>query len=116
MAKAYKNQQQSKLLTSDKSNAYTLVKEALESRYISEDTAHILNKISTEHCKKPIKENPDFIKPLVKFLKIPASEDARKNIIDALKSLKNESTDYAWKVEQIAQASGIIFEEEDNVH
>lgn len=123
---------QSSLLTSDYDWAYTYINEykkktkkitpeevfllianTLDSRYLSEDDAFKLNQISTKDYEKQIKENSNLIQPLVRFLKMPDSKDVRKNIINALKSLKKENDDdYAWKVEQISKSSGIIIEDE----
>jgi len=123
---------QLRLLTSDHAWAYTyiseykkktlkitpeellsLIENTLNQKNLSEDDAFKINQISTEDCKKQIKENHNFIKPLVNFLKMPDSKNVRKNIIDALKSLKKENDDYAWKVEEIVKNGNIKLEENE---
>jgi len=89
-----------------------IIKNVLDGKYLSEDDAFKLNQISTKDYEKQIKENPNFIQPLVRFLKMPNSKDLRENIIDALKSLKNENDDFAWKVEQIIKNGNIKLKDE----
>jgi hypothetical protein len=90
----------------------SLIEKTLSRRYLSDEDAFKLNQISTKEYQKLIKENPNLIQPLVKFLKMPDSKNVRENIIDALKSLKKENDDYKWKVAQIFKSSGITIEGE----
>jgi len=90
----------------------SLIEKTLSRRHLSDEDAFKLNQISTKEYQKLIKENPNLIQPLVKFLKMPASKDVRENIIDALKSLKKENDDYKWKVAQIFKSSRITIEGE----
>jgi hypothetical protein len=96
----------------DPKEALSLIENALRYRRISEDNAYKLKQISAKDYESLIKENSDFIQPLVKFLKMYTSGDVKTNIINALKSLKGESKDYAWKVNQIAKSANIDLEED----
>jgi len=109
-AKLYRNKQ--KLLTIDPSAALSLIESVLASKYLSEDVAYKLKQISAKSYENLIKENPDFVEPLVKFLKMRDSKDVRTNIINALKSLKGKNNDYAWKVNQITKKGSIDLEED----
>ncbi|MEA1880441.1 MAG: P-loop NTPase fold protein [Campylobacterota bacterium] len=90
-----------------------LIENTLKYRHLSEDDAFKFNQLSPKDYEKQIKENPNLIQPLVKFLKIPDSINVRKNIINALKSLQEENNDYAWKVEQILKSGNIKLEENE---
>lgn len=89
-----------------------LIENILNRKNLSEGEIFKLNQISAEDYKKQIKENPNLIQPLVKFLKMSDSKDVRNNIINALKSLKKENDDYAWKVNQIIKSVDINLEED----
>ena len=48
-----------------------IIKAILNRRFLEGDDFIKLNQLNTEDYKKQIRENPDFVQPLVKFLKMP---------------------------------------------
>ena len=89
-----------------------IIKAILNRRFLEGDDFIKLNQLNTEDYKKQIRENPDFVQPLVKFLKMPdlntrESKVLREKIIKSLQSLRQENNDYAWKVDKIFNAIGI---------
>jgi len=111
-AEEYRKKCKRDILKIDTNDILMLIENVLSNRYLSQDNAYKLNQISADSYENLITGNYNFIQPLVDFLNMPNSKDARTNIINALKSLKNKSDDYAWKVKQIAKSTNINLKEE----
>jgi hypothetical protein len=114
-AEEYKNEKKKAILTINPNDALELIKlieQVVQDRYLSEENIYKLKQISANHYEKLIKENPNFVKPLVKLLSMIDLGDIRTNIITALKSIKSKNTDYAWKANQIAKNANIKLEKE----
>jgi len=110
-ADTYRNEYKRKTLNVDSTEVLSIINSSLDDRWLSEDNEYKLSQVPVKDYEKLIKKNPDFIRPLVKFLKVGDSRDIRQNIIDALMSLKNENDDYAFKVSLILKSANINLED-----
>lgn len=105
-----------KTLKVESSDISSIMEVALKNRHCPHDDAYKLSSISSEEYKELIKTTPDFIQTLVDFLRNNRHDtnlkEAIENISNALISLKNESEEYAWKIDYIARNANIKLEDE----
>ena len=118
-AKTYINDYRDKQKITSK-EALPIIEAILDRRFLSDEDIFKLNQLKMKDFKKQIKENSDFIQPLIKFLNmndfkvvnISGSEkEVKEKIINALQALDKESDDYTWKVDKILKSAGIKTEE-----
>ncbi len=88
----------------------------IEKRHISKENSIILSSTSYKDYKSFIKSSTSFVELLVSFLHsystYPNIEVAITNIKEALISLKQESSEFDWKVENIVKSGNINLEDE----
>ncbi len=109
----YKNQRK---ITSEE--ILPTIKAILSRGSLESDDFIKLNQLNTEDYKKQIRENPDFVQPLVKFFKMyglntKKLEGLREKIIKSLQSLRQENDDFDWKVDKILESAGIKIEKSE---